>query len=137
MRIAHYMRQMFEPGGIASYIRRIGAAQRALGHETLFLDRHPQKHPSPELVTFTSDDADLMNRARQLDVDVLHLHCPVDHLNPSIPTIRTVHTHSPYCPSQGRFLKNPGRPCDRNYSLLGCVWGHAVNRCGSLRPAAL
>jgi glycosyltransferase involved in cell wall biosynthesis len=51
--------------------------------------------------------------------------------------VRTVHTHAPYCPSQGRFLKSPGAPCDRNYGLLGCLWGHAVNRCGSVRPAAL
>jgi glycosyltransferase involved in cell wall biosynthesis len=78
-----------------------------------------------------------MRRARDHRVDVLHLHCAVETTDPAIPTVRTVHTHAPYCPSQGRFLKNPGVPCDRNYSLLGCLWGHAVNRCGSVRPAAL
>jgi glycosyltransferase involved in cell wall biosynthesis len=131
------MREMFEPGGIASYIRRISTAQRALGHELLFFDRHPQRHQSPEPIEYTADDYDLMRRARDHKVDVLHLHCAVETTDPAIPTVRTVHTHAPYCPSQGRYLKKPGTPCNRNYSLLGCLWGHAVNRCGSVRPAAL
>jgi glycosyltransferase involved in cell wall biosynthesis len=137
MRIAHYMREMFEPGGIASYIRRISAAQKQLGHEVLFFDRLPQKHTSPEHVEFIIDDIDLMLEAQVRKLDILHVHCDVDLFTFKVPVIRTVHTHSPYCPSQGRFLKNPGCPCDRNYSLLGCLWGHAVNRCGSLRPTAL
>src|SRR5947207_447922 len=28
-------------------------------------------------------------------------------------------------------------PCDRTYSALGCLWGHFVDRCGSVRPAQL
>jgi hypothetical protein len=39
MRIGHFMHNMFEPGGIASYIVRISQAQRELGHEVLFFDR--------------------------------------------------------------------------------------------------
>lgn len=138
MRIGHYMRNMFEPGGIASYIRRIAAAQTARGDQVFFLDRAPQLTHSPETVEFTSDDLHLARRARELQLDILHLHMNVaPGALAGIPAIRTVHTHSPYCPSQGRFLKQPGIPCNRNYSLATCLWGHAVNRCGSVRPAAL
>lgn len=138
MRIGHYMHNMFEPGGIASYIRRISATQLARGDQVFFLDRAPQLTHSPETVEFTTDDHHLARRARELQLDILHLHMNVaPGALIGIPAVRTVHTHSPYCPSQGRFLKRPGIPCDRNYSLTGCLWGHAVNRCGSIRPAAL
>lgn len=142
------MRNMFEPGGIASYIRRISAALRQAGHEVLFFDRAAPgetRAPSQESVHFTSDDHDLIQQAHEHGADVLHLHMAIDAeaiagagpeaAQPRL--IRTVHTHSPYCPSQGRFLKRSGLPCDRSYSLLGCLWGHAVDRCGSVRPAAI
>lgn len=137
MRIGHYMRQMFEPGGIASYIRRVSAAQRETGHDVFYFDRAPAVHASTEPVEFTTDDDALMRRAADLRLDVLHVHCVLETAPSTVPLIRTVHTHAPYCPSTGRFLKRPGAPCDRNYSLLGCAWGHVVNRCGSVRPAAL
>ncbi|HYE18631.1 MAG TPA: glycosyltransferase family 4 protein [Tepidisphaeraceae bacterium] len=142
------MRHTFEPGGIASYIQRVAAAQIAAGHAVTFFDRtdpaavrlHP--HPDGHPVTYTADDADLFARARDSNLDVLHLHTTIDpaalpdsHSAPRL--IRTVHTHTPYCPSQGRFLARPGAPCDRAYSLAGCLAGHLVNRCGSVRFATL
>lgn len=138
MRIGHYMHNMFEPGGIASYIRRIAAAQTARGDQIFFLDRAPQITKSPEPVEFITDDAHLARRARELQLDIVHLHMNVTPAAiHAIPAVRTVHTHSPYCPSQGRFLKRSASPCNRNYSLLGCLWGHAIDRCGSVRPGAL
>jgi glycosyltransferase involved in cell wall biosynthesis len=137
MRIAHYMRKMFEPGGIASYLRRISAGLRARGHEIVYFDLASDAVPSDEHVERLTSDADLSHRARELNLDVLHLHCDVRAVPAGIPVVRTVHTHSPYCPSQGRFLKRGASPCDRNYTLLGCLWGHAADRCGSVRPAAL
>ena len=41
MRIGHYMRKMFEPGGIASYIRRVSAGLRGRGCEVVYFDRTP------------------------------------------------------------------------------------------------
>jgi len=151
LRIGHYMRHMFEPGGIASYIRRVSEAQRAAGHEVVYFDRSDptavclHSHPDGQAIIYTADDHDLLRRATELGLDILHAHTTLD---PEIlPTpgamgagpqiIRTVHTHAPYCPSQGRFLKRPGVPCDRGYSLAGCLWGHLFNRCGSARFAVL
>jgi glycosyltransferase involved in cell wall biosynthesis len=34
-------------------------------------------------------------------------------------------------------LKRSDAPCGRAYSLAGCLWGHFVDRCGSVRPAKL
>ncbi len=147
MRIGHYMPHMFEPGGIASYIRRVSDAQRAAGHALHFFDRtdpaavathaHPAGHP----VAYTADDFDLFRRADDLAIDVLHVHAALSPdalaLPPAARIIRTVHTHAPYCPSQGRFLSTSHKPCDRSYSLMGCLWGHFANHCGSVRPAIL
>ena len=137
MRIGHYMRKMFEPGGIASYIRRISKGLEERGHEIIYFDLASDVVESPEHVERLADESHLGRRARDLGVDVLHLHCDVRTVPTEVPVLRTVHTHSPYCPSQGRFLKRSGKPCDRDYSLLGCLWGHAIDRCGSVRPAAL
>src|SRR3954471_17741041 len=98
MRIGHYMRQMFEPGGIASYIRRISTAQRALGHDLYYFDRAPARHPAPEPNQHTPDDDTLMARAAELNLDLLRLHCVVDTTSFTVPVVRTVHTHAPYCP---------------------------------------
>jgi glycosyltransferase involved in cell wall biosynthesis len=131
------MRKMFEPGGIASYIRRVSGGLRGRGCEAVYFDLASGRMETPEKIEYVADEVDLAHRAREMDVDVLHLHCAVREMPTGVPVVRTVHTHSPYCPSQGRFLKRSGSPCDRNYSLLGCLWGHAVDRCGSVRPAAL
>src|SRR5687768_11084348 len=110
MRIGHYMRKMFEPGGIASYIRRVSAGLRTRGHEVVHFDPAPDA-ASAERIEYVRDEADLASRARAMGVDVLHLHCAVGEIPAGVPAVRTVHTHSPYCPSQGRFLKRSGAPC--------------------------
>ena len=51
--------------------------------------------------------------------------------------VRTVHEHRPYCPSGERYLKRSGVPCDRVYGTAVCLWGHFVDRCGSIRPRAI
>jgi glycosyltransferase involved in cell wall biosynthesis len=137
MRIGHYMRKMFEPGGIASYLRRVSGGLRGRGCELVYFDLASERMATPEAIEYVANENELGRRAREMGIDVLHLHCAVHEVPSGTPVVRTVHTHSPYCPSQGRFLKRSGSPCDRNYSLLGCLWGHAVDRCGSLRPAAL
>jgi hypothetical protein len=45
MRIGHYMRDLWKPGGISTYIQRLSAAQRDAGDSVVFLDVSPT-HPS-------------------------------------------------------------------------------------------
>ena len=140
MRIGHYMRDLWKPGGISTYIQRLSAAQRDAGDSVVFLDVSPT-HPSwiaAEDWQCVDDDAALFAAAAHLQLDVLHVHTLV--AVPSVlttPVLRTLHGHEPYCPSGGRFLERSGKPCSRNYSLLGCTWGHVVDRCGSLRPGVM
>ncbi|HVK12264.1 MAG TPA: glycosyltransferase family 4 protein [Gemmataceae bacterium] len=138
MRIGHYMEGVWDPGGVSGYIRRVAAALRAAGHEVFILDTRPGSRPDPatgEAPIIARDHADLFARALELRLDILHLHCPATVLpDDRVPTVRSLHGHSPYCPSGSRYLARWGRPCDRAYSLIGCLWGHLADHCGSVRP---
>src|SRR5438105_3985940 len=102
MKIGHYMPGFTVPGGMSTYLTRLVTAQRHAGHEVFIVD----------------DSATLMRRAQELKLDILHLHallwppvaCPV-------PMVRTVHGHSPYCPSGSRYLSRQECACDRRYTL--------------------
>jgi glycosyltransferase involved in cell wall biosynthesis len=81
------------------------------------------------------DDEALFAAAEDRELDILHLHKSVETLpTDRVPTVRTMHGHQGGCPSGSRYLSRPGEPCDRAYSLTGCLWGHFVDRCGSVRP---
>jgi glycosyltransferase involved in cell wall biosynthesis len=138
MIIGHYMYGIWHPGGIATYIRRISKAQRAAGHTVNYLDSCPFTSLQDEAVDLpivVRDDNDLFIQAKACGLDILHLHTNVSVIPPgSTPVIRTIHSNSPYCPSGSRYLKRWGQPCDRAYSLGGCLWGHLVDHCGSIRP---
>ena len=136
MRIAHYAPRIWAPGGISTYIQRLGEAQSSQGHDVLYLGREEASNSTPSVPYQTvSNDRGLFHVARDRDVDILHLHKSV-HVLPSdrVPTIRTMHGHQGGCPSGTRYLKRPGRACDRAYTIPGCLWGHFVDRCGSIRP---
>jgi glycosyltransferase involved in cell wall biosynthesis len=139
MVIGHYMRNLWQGGGIASYLRRLSAAQRGEGHDIHFFDLAEAVRPEQRAdgVTYCQDDADVVQQALARGVDLLHAHCPLRWRGGALPLFRSVHTHSPYCPSGGRYLKRSDRPCPRRYRLGGCLWGYAVDRCGSLRPSHL
>jgi len=139
MHIAHYAPRIWAQGGIASYIRRLGAAQDAQGHEVVYLGRTDGAAGPTHLTYHTvPDDQALFRAASDLGLDVLHLHKGVSVLPSNrVPTIRTMHGHQGGCPSGSRYLTRSGRACDRAYSLGGCLWGHFVDRCGSIRPAKL
>lgn len=139
MIIGHYEHNIWIQGGIASYIRRISAAQKAAGHQVYFFSKYlSQGRNGEESPIVTQTDENLFAQAAELGLDILHLHTYVDVPPPeSLPTLRTLHIHIPYCPSGGKFLKRWSRPCDRPYSLPGCLWGHFVDRCGSVRPEKL
>jgi glycosyltransferase involved in cell wall biosynthesis len=132
------MHGIWDRGGIATYIRRVSKAQRAAGHTVYYLDTRSFKATQDEAVDLpivVRDDNDLFIQAKVCGLDILHLHTNVSVIPPSsMPVIRTVHNNNPYCPSGSRHLKRWGQPCDRAYSLGGCLWGHFVDACGSIRP---
>lgn len=142
MRIGHYMTGLSDPGGIGNYIRRVSRAQREEGNIVVYFDhlsRLPDARPDAKTeaqnVIYAESDADLLRKAAQADVDILHIHTTVEvGADAPVPVIRTLHGHQPYCPSGTRYFKRQACPCDRAYSVVGCTWGHFVNRCGSIRP---
>lgn len=136
MIIGHYDSELWSHGGIATYIRRLSRGQRAAGHTVYFFSHRPASptDPAERPIIVTSND-DLYTRAHQLKVDILHLHKGVfQSPTNGLPVIRTLHGHQPYCPSGSKFLKQSNQPCDRAYSVAGCLWGHFIDRCGSIRP---
>ena len=138
MNIGHYMPGVWDPGGVGAYLRRVGRAQRVSGHQVVFLDcfdRYADVGDPLDRPVVVEPRA-LGERARALGLDVLHLHAGVpERVQGSPRVVRTVHDHRPYCPSGGRYLKRTDSPCDRAYSLPGCLWGHVADRCGSVRPS--
>jgi len=140
MIIGHYEHDIWTPGGIATYIRQLSAAQQAAGHTVLYFSQKGTNQPFKDVPSpiLTPDEATLYTQAQSLGVDVLHLHTFVDTAPPdTLSVIRTLHVHHPYCPSGGKFLGRWNRSCTRSYSIHGCLWGHLIDRCGSLRPQNL
>jgi glycosyltransferase involved in cell wall biosynthesis len=138
MIIGHYMQGIWDGGGISTYIRRITKAQLAMGYTVHYLDTRSCTTTSSEAVDLpivVRDDNDLFIQAKAHRLDILHLHTTVSVVpRDSTPIIRTVHGNSPYCPSGSKHLKRSDQPCDRAYSFGGCLWGHLVDYCGSIRP---
>ena len=135
MRIAHYAPKLWSPGGIASYVRRLGQAQAAFGDEVVYLSRFDESDPADTTQHTVSDEDALYDQVENLNIDVLHLHWPVSTLpDDRPPMVRTMHGNQGSCPSGSRYLKRSGQPCHRRYSLAGCLWGHLVDHCGSRRP---
>lgn len=136
MRIGHYAPHLWAPGGIASYVRRLGTSLQERGHEVIYYSlQAPPDGPATQVV---DSDASLFAAAERDGLDVLHLHKPVDALpDDRVPTLRTMHGNQGGCPSGSRYLERTGRPCPRSYSAVGCIWGHLVDHCGSRRPTEI
>lgn len=137
MRIAHFMKGLGDHGGIATYIYRLSQAQLAAGHKVYLFDTRPinLNLVAENCGLVICDDDDLYRQAASCQLDILHLHTFISKPpTQGLPVVRTVHAHNPYCPSGSRYLKNWHQPCDRAYSLGGCLWGHVVDYCGSMRP---
>ncbi len=143
MRIGHYFLSVWAPGGVGTYIRRAGDWLEAAGHEVVYLtgtaDPNPVDDRTGRRAEAVANDESLVRRAAELKLDVLNVHCEVDAdlARSPVPVVRTVLGHHPYCPSGSRFFRRSERVCDRRYHLVGCTWGHLVDRCGSARPRNL
>ena len=141
MHIGHYAPDMWAPGGVSSYIRRLGRAQQARGDTVLYLGlTETEDYDVPEDLTprFLEDESALFAWARQTDLDVLHVHKPLSTRPPDeLPLLRTLHDHAANCPSGSRHLARTQDPCNRVSDLLTCTWGHLVDGCGSRRPTKM
>lgn len=142
MRIGHYAPDIWAPGGIRTYIRRLGMGQAARGHSIVYLGldaptEEASARPPGDHVTLDSEE-DLFPTAAEHGLDVLHLHRLVWTLpEDRIPTLRTVHDNQASCPSGTRLLHRTGMPCNRIPSVPGCLWGRYVDRCGNRHPRAV
>jgi glycosyltransferase involved in cell wall biosynthesis len=72
----------------------------------------------------------------QRQCKLLHIHGRplLKELDGSCPVVYTHHNHSSYCPSGTKYLANSKIQCDRKMSGIGCIQGHVLDKCGSLRP---
>lgn len=138
MRVAHYAPDLWSNGGVATYVRRLATEQATRGHTVLLLSQTPPladaattRPPVPHVEVIGDEHAYDIAIAHRCDL--LHLHKPV-HTRPSLPALRTMHDNTAACPSGTRYLARTGTPCARTASLPACLWGHAVDGCGSRRP---
>jgi glycosyltransferase involved in cell wall biosynthesis len=132
MHIAHFAPSIWQPGGIAAYIRRLGAAQSKRGDRVTYLSLTPADGDAADTLVLDRD-TDLSAVARRHGIDVVHLHKRVS-AAPSVPAVRTMHGHQGSCPSGSRYLARTASPCDRAPGTAACLWGKVVDRCGSVRP---
>ncbi len=136
MIVGHYAPMIWAQGGIANYVSRLGAVQTALGHTVYYFGNQDATGVKSDSYIEVRNSEELFKHARVLGLDVLHLHKPVDVLpEDRVPVVRTFHGHQGSCPSGTRYLSRSGMPCNRAYSVFGCLWGHYVDRCGSRHPA--
>src|SRR5690606_15375917 len=136
MIVGHYAPMIWAQGGIANYVSRLGAVQTALGHTVYYFGNQDATGVKSDSYIEVRNSEELFKHARVLGLDVLNLHKPVDVLpEDRVPVVRTFHGHQGSCPSGTRYLSRSGMPCNRAYSVFGCLWGHYVDRCGSRHPA--
>jgi glycosyltransferase involved in cell wall biosynthesis len=136
--IGHYDSELWARGGVANYVQKIGQAQQAAGHQVYYFSLQSQHDlaniPFSPFIA-VANQAALFAKAAALNLDILHVHKAIDSsLADNLPIIRTVHGHHPYCPSGSQYLQRWHRPCERTYSLAGCLRGYFFDRCGSVRP---
>ena len=133
-RVVHYAPRLWAKGGIASYVERLGQAQANIGIDVHYFTQKHDEEVLPESTTLVDNEAHLFRLAREWQVDILHLHKPVKHLpEDRVTTVRTMHGNQGSCPSGTRFLARSEKPCNRRYSVSGCLMTHLTQRCGSLR----
>ncbi|PEN09250.1 hypothetical protein CRI93_00535 [Longimonas halophila] len=135
MRIAHYVSDLWAPGGIATYVDRLTTAQEHTGHDVIWLcHAPPDDRTLPDRMQVVTPET-LYAAARQLRIDVLHAHRTLpEPLPDDLTLLRTMHGHQGGCPSGTRYLRRSGTPCDRTYHPIGCMRMHVQERCGSCRP---
>ena len=137
MHIGHYAPDIWAPGGVTSYMRRVGRAQAARGDTVSYVGLTDPGADVPADLTPTRvrDEDALFAWAESAHLDVLHVHKPLKTRPPrSLSLLRTLHDHAANCPSGSRYLARSERPCNRVSGIGACTWGYLVDGCGSVRP---
>ncbi len=138
MKIAHFNLGIYLKGGMGTYIDSLCKLQVAAGNHIELFEISATQAPQDGIVPVrVKNETELFQRCQELSIDILHYHTGPKLFPPKdLATIYTVHEHSPHCISGGLFLKRSGKPCPRTYDPLGCLHGHVLERCGSIRPSA-
>jgi glycosyltransferase involved in cell wall biosynthesis len=147
MRIAHFLPNMWLPGGMGQYIQRLSQAQHQAGHEIFFVDPAAttnQQAFGQQIPIAAKPMQAWLDHLPDLGIEILHVHAALSGEpsvleqtlanHPNFKVLRSMHNHGAYCPSGSRYLQNWKQPCDRQYSITGCLWGHLIDHCGSVRP---
>lgn len=138
MRILHVGVGNFGQGGVATYVCGVFKAQRARGHEVHVAELWPGPRSMDEVQTTLAHLGELSELQDRFRPDVTHLHSQLpEYATTRRATVLTAHDHMSHCPSGGRFLEARRRECGREFSGLGCLWGHYVDRCGSRNPRSM
>lgn len=138
MHIGHYTPDIWAPGGVTSYMRRVGRAQAASGDTVSYVGL---TDPGPDIPddlapTQVRDEDALFQWVESARLDILHVHKPLKTRPPtSLPLLRTLHDHAANCPSGTRYLARSQHPCNRVSGVAACTWGYLVDDCGSVRPS--
>ena len=134
MKIGHFANGLSLPGGIRSYVNRVTRAQSQRGDEIFLFGGSTT---AADGILQVRDDEELLEKAAELSLDVLHTHDHIRRGHSRLAIVRTLHSHQAYCPTGGRFLHASQSPCPRTFSWQGCLYGHFFDRCGSIRLANL
>lgn len=137
VKILHVGVGNFDSGGVATYVRSIAAAQKALGHEVVLSEIWPKDQSLAEPAHRLSSLDSLIELQDKFRPAVTHLHSQLpDYARLKGPSVLTAHEHTAHCPSGGRYLQAKRVCCDRDFGILPCLWGHFIDRCGSRNPSA-
>jgi len=137
VRILHVGVGNLDSGGVATYVRAVVAGQLARGHDVVLSEIWSKPESLPEIEHRLPDMDALIALQNRICPDITHLHSQLpDYSRLRGPAVLTAHEHSAHCPSGGRYLQAKRIPCDRDFGILPCLWGHYVDRCGSRNPSA-
>ncbi len=135
MRVGHFMQGIWDPGGVASYIRRISQALLEMGHEVFYFDSEERTGDAWRNVIRVQDATGLYRSASEKGIDLLHLHLlPSNFTSPELPSLATIHGHYPYCSSGTEFLQALRRPCPHIHQPARCLAYRMLYKCGSRKP---
>lgn len=152
MKVLHINDHYQAVGGTEIYLLSLLEALEKRGVATAVVYQHASAHPDkvrpayqvPELSVFTvaPPRTVIMQIRKALErerPDIVHLH---NGTNPYItdicreyaPTIRSVHTHSYYCPSGGKYFHASREACAKPFGPL-CLTNGFFKQCNSRRHA--
>lgn len=136
MRILHVGVGNLGDGGVATYVDSVAQAQSDAGLDVFVSEIWSPEKTLPRVERSFQAIEEIGEFARTWKADVVHLHSQL-HTYDGIPAaaVLTAHEHTSHCPSGARYLPRTRTVCERTPSLLACLCGTYLDRCGSRNPA--